>query len=109
VTKELKQVEEPEGSTARQGELLQKTGNHRNRQAFDDGTTQVLINSDGPAYGPYRVLTTTNLALLVASWSVLTTNYFDASGQINPPFNTPVNPGQAQQFFMLSGALGDPG
>jgi fibronectin-binding autotransporter adhesin len=66
------------------------------------GSDVTLTVTNGPAYGPYRVLTTTNLALPVASWSVLTTNYFDASGQINPPFNTPVNPGQAQQFFMLS-------
>jgi hypothetical protein len=63
----------------------------------------VTISSiNGPANGPYRILATTDLALPLASWSVLTTNYFDASGQINPPFNMPVDPGQPQQFFLLS-------
>jgi fibronectin-binding autotransporter adhesin len=66
------------------------------------GFDVTLGSINGPAYGPYRILATTNLALPLASWSVLTTNYFDASGQINPPFNALVNPGQPQQFFLLS-------
>jgi hypothetical protein len=66
------------------------------------GTDVTLGGTNGPAYGPYRILATTNLALPTGSWSVLTTNYFDANGQINPPFTVPVDPNQVQRYYLLT-------
>jgi len=47
----------------------------------------------------YDVLTTTNLALPVATWSNALSGQFDASGNFN--VSLPVNPSTPQQFYLL--------
>jgi autotransporter-associated beta strand protein len=59
----------------------------------------VFGGSGGPANVPYYVLTSTNIALPVANWTRLLTNYFDPSG--NFTVTNPVNPGFAQSYFLL--------
>jgi autotransporter-associated beta strand protein len=59
------------------------------------GGNLILSGSGGPANGTYHVLTTTNLAMPLASWDVLTNGTFDASGN----FSSTNAVGSAQQQF----------
>ena len=59
----------------------------------------ILSGSGGPAGKPYYVLTSTNLALPMAGWTRLLTNYFDLGGNFN--VTNPVDPGSAQSYFLL--------
>jgi hypothetical protein len=45
------------------------------------------------------VLASTNLALPVANWPVVSTNAFDASGNFN--FTNPPSPNAPQAFYIL--------
>jgi len=63
------------------------------------GTDVTLGGSGGPAYGSYDVLTTTNLGLPASSWTVLGSNYFDASGNFS--ITMPINSNEAYRFFVL--------
>ncbi|HUE36912.1 MAG TPA: hypothetical protein VMO20_05935, partial [Candidatus Acidoferrum sp.] len=62
------------------------------------GNNLVLSGTNGPFGGTYYVLTTTNLALPIAQWTVLYTNSFNAGGGFS--FTNPV-PAAPQQYFML--------
>lgn len=62
------------------------------------GNNLVLSGTNGPFGGTYYVLTTTNLALPIAQWTVLSTNSFNAGGGFS--FTTPL-PTAPQQYFML--------
>lgn len=60
----------------------------------------ITINaSNGNPNGPVSVLTTTNLALPLSSWTVLATGNFDGSGNLNLPVS--VDPTLPASFFIL--------
>jgi hypothetical protein len=61
------------------------------------GNNLVLSGTNGPANWPYYVLTTTNLALPLSQWTILSTNTFDADGSFS--FTNPIT--IAQQYFLL--------
>jgi hypothetical protein len=71
--------------------------------AFTDGShTQMTVSGiGGPTIAPlpYLVMTTTNLALPLASWSPYLTNHFAENGTFSYSF--PVNAGEPQRFFQL--------
>ncbi len=62
------------------------------------GTSLVINGTNGLAGESYNVLTTTNLALPLANWTVLPTNTFTAG---NFSLTNTVNPGAAQSFYIL--------
>ncbi|MBW8865188.1 MAG: autotransporter-associated beta strand repeat-containing protein [Verrucomicrobia bacterium] len=55
--------------------------------------------TNGLAGGPLNVLTTTNIALPVSSWTPVTTNTFDGGGNYSEVIT--VNPALPKQFFIL--------
>ena len=59
----------------------------------------VLSGSGGTPNGAYLVLTTTNVGLPTASWTVAATNHFDASG--NFAFTNAISSAIPQRFFIL--------
>jgi hypothetical protein len=63
------------------------------------GGNLIFSGTNGPAGGTYYVLTSTNLALPLANWTILSTNAFDASGSfsVTNPIVTSGPPG----FFLL--------
>jgi fibronectin-binding autotransporter adhesin len=64
------------------------------------GTNLVLSGTSGTPNGTYNVLSTTNLALPVASWTVLSTgNAFDNSGNFS--FTNPIDPNATQEYFLI--------
>jgi autotransporter-associated beta strand protein len=63
------------------------------------GGNLVLNGSGGTPGGTYEVLTSTNIALPLAAWTLLATNQFDANGNFN--FTNPVSPGAPQDFYLL--------
>jgi hypothetical protein len=63
------------------------------------GNNLIFSGTGGPANGTYYVLTSTNIALPLASWTVLATNTFDGSGAFS--FTNAINPVSPQQFFNL--------
>ena len=63
------------------------------------GTNLIITGTNGTAGANYLVLTTTNLALPLADWSVMATNQFGPGGSIN--FTSPVTPGADQIFYRL--------
>jgi autotransporter-associated beta strand protein len=64
-----------------------------------DGANLILSGTNGPAYGTYYVLCTTNIGLPVSNWTCLATNLFDASGSFL--FTNAVNHSSSQWFFRL--------
>jgi hypothetical protein len=63
-----------------------------------NGTGLVITGSNGSPGAPYYVLTTTNLALPIADWTVLSTNAFDSFGNFsftNTGLSAP------QEYFLL--------
>ena len=62
------------------------------------GASLVINGTNGLAGESYNVLTTTNLALPLANWTVLPTNTFTAG---NFSLTNTVNPGAAQSFYIL--------
>ncbi len=62
-------------------------------------SSMIFSGSGGSPNNSYWLLTTTNLALPVASWTVAATGSFDATGQFN--FSYPIMPGAPQNFFLL--------
>jgi hypothetical protein len=62
------------------------------------GNHLILGGTNGPQGGTYYVLTTTNLGLPIAQWTVLSTNNFDGSGNFS--FTNPVS-AALQQYFLL--------
>jgi autotransporter-associated beta strand protein len=59
----------------------------------------VIKGSGGTAFGPYRVLTSTNAALPLAQWTRTSTNFFDTSGRFT--FTNLIAPGVPQLFVAL--------
>ena len=60
----------------------------------------ITVNAtNGLAGGPVNILTSTNVALPMASWTPVTTNFFDGSG--NYTDTVTVNPASPRQFFIL--------
>jgi hypothetical protein len=64
-----------------------------------DGRNLILGGSGGIASHNYVVLSSTNLTALPASWTVLSTNTFDANGSFQ--FTNSINPGALQMFYRL--------
>jgi len=62
------------------------------------GTSLVINGTNGVTGQQYNVLTTTNLALPLANWTVLPTNTFSAG---NFSITNTVNPGAPQSFYIL--------
>jgi len=56
--------------------------------------------TNGTALANYRVLSTTNLIIPLASWTYIATNSFDASGNFR--FTNTINPAKPVQFFEIS-------
>ncbi|HUB86520.1 MAG TPA: hypothetical protein VMB22_01415, partial [Verrucomicrobiae bacterium] len=63
------------------------------------GNSLVMSGGGGKPLGAYYVLGTTNLALPVAQWTMLSTNAFDANGNFN--LTNPTDPSQPQWFYLL--------
>lgn len=63
------------------------------------GDGLVFSGSNGPGYGTYYLLTSTNLATPLSNWGSVLTNFFDPGGNFN--FTNPPDPTQAEQFFIL--------
>jgi len=63
------------------------------------GGKLVLSGTDGISNGTYYILTSTNLAAPLTSWTRLLTNQFDAGGNFNVT-NT-LNPALPQGFYLL--------
>lgn len=62
------------------------------------GGNLILSGSGGPANGTYHVLTSTNVATPLASWTVLTNGVFDGGGNF---LSTNAVGGAAQQFYII--------
>jgi T5SS/PEP-CTERM-associated repeat protein len=58
-----------------------------------------LVAQYGPPSAPVQLLTSTNVALPVTNWTVLTTNQLDVNGSFQ--FTNPVVPGEPKRFFLL--------
>lgn len=63
------------------------------------GLDVTLSGTNGPAYGTYQLLTTTDAAQPVANWTVAATGYFDVGGNFS--VNLPVNASEAQRYFVI--------
>lgn len=62
----------------------------------------ITLNAiNGATNGPVNVLTTTNLALPLSSWTTVTTTTFDGSGNLSLPIT--VDPALPQSYFLLQG------
>ena len=64
------------------------------------GTNVVFSGSGGAAGGSFTVLTATNLATPISTWSILKTGAFNLSGQFS--ITNGIVPGAPQNFFILS-------
>jgi hypothetical protein len=63
------------------------------------GGKLIFSGTGGTLSGTFYVLTTTNLTLPLASWTVLSTNQYDASGNFN--VTNPFSTGVPQRFYMI--------
>jgi len=63
------------------------------------GTNVTVNGTQGVTNGNYFVLTSTDVALALASWEVLATNLFDANANFS--FTNAVDPGDAQRFYRI--------
>jgi rhamnogalacturonan endolyase len=59
----------------------------------------VLSGGGGTPGQPYYILTSTNLALPLAQWKPILTNYFDGAGNFGS--TNSIDPGTPQEFFLL--------
>lgn len=64
-----------------------------------NGTSLTLTITNGPAGYPFEILTSTNVALPLAQWNAVATNYFDSNGNFSMT-NSIVSPGP-QAFYLL--------
>lgn len=64
------------------------------------GTALTITATNGNANGNYVLLESTNLSLPLSNWTVIGTNTFDGSGNINLTTNI-INPSVPQAFFMI--------
>ena len=63
------------------------------------GGTLVLTGNGGSAGGTYQVLTSTNIALPLSSWTPVLTNFFAADGSFSNAI--PMTPPDPQRFYRL--------
>jgi hypothetical protein len=63
------------------------------------GSSLTLSGTNGAASGTYRVLTSTNLALSMRNWTVITNGSFDGSGNFNA--TVPFSRGDHQRFYSI--------
>ena len=63
------------------------------------GTNMIFNGTGGTAGSNYVMLASTNLALPLISWTALTTNIFDGSGQFH--YTNYVSPSKPRQFFIF--------
>jgi hypothetical protein len=63
-----------------------------------NGSALVMTGSNGNPGASYYLLATTNLALPIMNWTVLSTNTFDGAGNFSFTNTAPTGP---QQYFML--------
>jgi hypothetical protein len=63
------------------------------------GTNLIFSGTNGSFGANYLILTTTNLALPISNWSILSTNQFGNGGAVN--FTNPLNPNSPQLFYRL--------
>ncbi len=66
---------------------------------FVSGTNVVFSGTGGPASGNYYVLSSTNVAAPVATWTRVQTNAFDSTGNFS--VTNGIAPGVPQKFFIL--------
>ncbi|HZM06451.1 MAG TPA: autotransporter-associated beta strand repeat-containing protein, partial [Candidatus Saccharimonadales bacterium] len=66
------------------------------------GGNLVFSGTGGPDNAHFYLLTTTNLALPLSSWTILSTNTFSATGTFT--VSTPINPGSQSSFFAVEDA-----
>ncbi len=63
------------------------------------GGNLVLSGTNGPASRTYYVLTSTNVAAPLATWTPIATNTFDANGAFS--FTNAINPATPKRFYSL--------
>jgi fibronectin-binding autotransporter adhesin len=63
------------------------------------GTNLIFSGLGGTPDSKYVILTSTNLALPLANWTILTTNFFDDNGHFN--YTNGMNPATPRQFFIF--------
>jgi autotransporter-associated beta strand protein len=65
--------------------------------AVESDGNLVLTGTGGTAGGTYYILSTTNLALPLTQWAIVSTNLFDAQGNLSN--NIPVSPSKPGAFY----------
>lgn len=85
--------------TPTDGSTPPPVGAPRITQVFRSGGNLVLSGTNGPAHGPYDVLSATTLALAVPLWPSIGTNTFNAAG--NFLSTNPILPGEPQRFYAI--------
>jgi hypothetical protein len=85
--------------TPTDGSTPPPVGAPRITQAFRSGSNLVLAGTNGPAHGPYDVLSSTTLALAVPLWPSVGTNVFDAAGNFTS--TNPILLGEPQRFYAI--------
>lgn len=63
------------------------------------GTNLVITGTTGTAGANYYLLATTNLAVPLTNWTILSTNQFGPGGAVN--FTNSLNPNSPQTFYRL--------
>jgi hypothetical protein len=63
------------------------------------GGNLIFSGSGGTALGSYSVLTATNIATPLSSWTIVTSGAFDGTGAFS--FTNPISPAIPQQFYLL--------
>jgi len=63
------------------------------------GGNLILTGTRGVPGGDYSILSSTNLGLPIASWTLLGSNVFDASGNFS--FTNSIDPAKPQQFYLI--------
>ena len=63
------------------------------------GSNISVQGTNGPPYGAYQLLTSTDVSLPLDQWSIVGSSTFDAGGNFG--LTNSVSPVQLQQFFRL--------
>jgi hypothetical protein len=66
---------------------------------FQTGTNLVLTGTNGTPGSQYLVLSTTNVNLPRANWTVVATNTFGPSGVVS--FTNAINPADPAKFYVI--------
>jgi len=81
------------------GVMAQATASPKIGALTFSGSDLILSGSNGVADWTYYVLATTNLALPLADWTMVSTNTFDGSGNFN--LTNFASPASSQNFYLL--------